>query len=96
MDGTPKRNAIEPQDNNNLSGLDPTELLKQGASDDTFTENLSDDWFPPISGMDISKRKILGKHHASSAYGSPIPSSTRRASRASNYWKRMEKQSPMN
>lgn len=38
---------MEQQDDNGLSGLDPAELLKQGAGDDTFTENHSGSFTPP-------------------------------------------------
>ena len=38
---------MEQQDDNGLSGLDPAELLKQGAGDDTFTENHSGGFTPP-------------------------------------------------
>ncbi len=47
MDDKPKRNAMEPQENNGLSGLDPAELLKQGAGEDTFAENHPGGFTPP-------------------------------------------------
>ncbi len=43
----PKGTSMERQENNELSGLDPAELLKQGAGEDTFTENHPGGFTPP-------------------------------------------------
>ena len=47
MDDMPKGTSMERQEDNGLSGLDPAELLKQGAGEDTFTENHPGGFTPP-------------------------------------------------
>ncbi len=47
MDDMPKTRAMDPQEHNGLSGFDPAELLRQGAGDDTFTENRPGGFIPP-------------------------------------------------
>ncbi len=47
MDDMPKGTSMERRKDNGLSGLDPAELLKQGAGEDTFAENHPGGFTPP-------------------------------------------------